>query len=560
MGAITAHPARAAWQRRARTAKRRATAWLPGMLGAVAIAPLPSLSTIPRPLPAVHVEAGWVEGLRESGVAVWRGIPYAAAPVGDLRWRAPQPAPNFDGTLKAHAFGPACPQVAESPTQLSPLGPQSEDCLTLNIWAPASASAGKRKLPVMVWLHGGGFIAGTGAEAQFDGAALARQGIIVVTLNSRLGRLGFFAHPALSAEHPEEPHGNYGLLDQLAALRWVKANIAGFGGDPYNVTLFGESAGAISTVFLMAAPSAKGLFHKVIVQSAPLGTPLRDLREDRPDAPSAETLGRQWAASLGIAGEDSAALAALRRLPVEQVAPRSTTPAEIYAIMGMSRPMQDGALLLGDPVAIHARGEQIAVPMIVGSNGREDVVWSFDHGQPGLVPITALTAPQILALIADPAERAAVARHYQAKAPGDPAAADALLRSDAFAGASTRFLARSAKAGAWLYRFEAVPQQARNVTARAPHGTELFYTFGTLGTFPYKPDPTAARDRQTADAMVRYWAQFAKTGSPRAKGAPAWPAYDPQRPVRLRIGDAGPLAESDDDAAVLDVLAKALLR
>ena len=369
MGAITAHPARAAWQRLARTAKRRATAWLPGMLGAMAIAPLPSLSAIPRPLPAVHVEAGWLEGLRESGVTVWRGIPYAAAPVGDLRWRAPQPAANFGGTLKAHAFGPACPQVAESPTQLSPLGPQSEDCLTLNIWAPASASAGKRKLPVMVWLHGGGFIAGTGAEAQFDGAALARQGVIVVTLNYRLGRLGFFAHPALSAEHPEEPHGNYGLLDQLAALRWVKANIAGFGGDPGNVTLFGESAGAISTVFLMAASSAKGLFHKVIVQSAPLGTPLRDLREDRPDAPSAETLGRQWAASLGIAGEDSAALAALRRLPVEQVAPRSTTPAEIYAIMSMSRPMQDGALLLGDPAAIHARGEQIAVPMIVGSNG-----------------------------------------------------------------------------------------------------------------------------------------------------------------------------------------------
>jgi para-nitrobenzyl esterase len=517
----------------------------------MAIAPIPPLTALPSPPPAVRIESGWVEGQREGAVTVWRGIPYAAAPVGDLRWRPPQPAAKFDGVRKAHAFGPACPQVAESPTQLSPLGPQSEDCLYLNVWAPASAAAGKRKLPVMVWLHGGGFIAGSGSEAQFDGATLARQGVILVTLNYRLGRLGFFAHPALAAEHPEEPHGNYGLLDQLAALRWVQANIAGFGGDPGNVTLFGESAGAISTVLLMTASQSKGLFHKAIVQSAPLGTPL-------PDATAAETLGTRWATSLGITGEQSATLAALRRLPADRIAPRSTSPAEIYAIMGMSRPMQDGMLLPGDPVAIFAAGRQMAVPTIVGSNGREDVVWSFDRGQPGLVPITALKAPEILARIADPGQREAVARHYRAKAPGDPEAADARLRSDAFAGASAHFLARSAKAGAWLYRFEAVPQQALKVITKAPHGTELFYTFGTLDAFPYQADRTAESDRHISDALVRYWAAFAKTGKPSAKDAPAWPAYDPQRPVRLRIGDGGPVAEPDGDAAVLDVLADAM--
>ena len=517
--------------------------------------PLPAVPPAQPQSVVAHSAAGDIEGGIEGAVAVWRGIPYAAAPVGDLRWRPPQPAARFDGVRQAGVFGASCPQIAESPTQLSPLGPQSEDCLFLNVWAPRSAAGKGGRLPVMVWLHGGGFIAGAGSEAQFDGTAFARQGVILVTLNYRLGRLGFFAHPALAAEAGAEPQGNYGLMDQIAALRWVRQNIAAFGGDPGNVTLFGESAGAISAVALSTSPMAQGLFHKMIVESAPLRVPLRSLRDDRPELPSAQTLGRQWAESVGIDGDGAGALAALRALPVERIAPVAASPADIFAIITASGPMADGQMLTEAPAEAYAGGRQMAVPMIVGSNGREDVVWSFEGEKVALVPITGLTGAQVLSKIADPEQRRQVAAHYRTKGEGDAA-----MRSDAFAGASAYFLARAARAPAWLYRFDAVPPQVGRVVGQAPHGTELFYVFGTLDHFPYRAGESGKEARKISAAMVRYWTGFARTGRPSVAGASQWPAFAGDRPSMLQIDNSGVANVVVRDAGILDILADASLR
>lgn len=484
------------------------------------------------------VAGGKVEGIVVDGAAVWRAIPYAAPPVGALRWRPPKPAVHWDGIRSAKQFGASCPQMKEAATQLSPLGALSEDCLFLNIWAPAAKGA---RRPVMLWIHGGGFIAGTGSEAQFDGSALTRRGVIVVTMNYRLGRLGFFAHPALSAEHPDEPHGNYGLMDQVAALKWVRDNIAAFGGDPNNMTLIGESAGAMSTFALSTSPLARGLFHKMIVESAPTNWPMRDIRADRSGKPAAETIGSQWAASQGITGNDASALAALRALPADRIAPPAPDVSTIMALMAGTGPMIDGKVLTDMPDAVYVRGGQDSMPMILGTNSQEGVVWSFEEKRLGLTTIIPQTGEEVLARLPEGLKRDDVQAAYLKEAGGNAAKADGLLRADAFMGAGAyRVAAMAARMSpTWLYRFDTTPAQTRAAIAGAPHGTEIFYVFGTLDRFRYKAGGTSAQDRAISDQIVRYWTSFAATGKPAAKGAPDWRAFDPARPSALKVENSG---------------------
>lgn len=516
--------------------------------------PAPGLASLSAPI--VETTSGRIAGTADGAILSWKGIPFAAPPVKELRWRAPQDPASWTGVRQATQFGASCPQTLVTPTQLSPLGKTDEDCLYLNIWAPEGAPDAKRKLPVMVWLHGGGFIAGAGSERQFDGSALARHGVILVTLNYRLGRLGFFAHPALSKEQSGAPRGNYGLLDQIAALRWVQRNIAAFGGDPGNITLFGESAGGFSTLALMGSPLARGLFHKAIVESGAVRMNARDIARDTPSAPSAESMGRTWAESLGIHGDDAASLKALRALPVERVAPAAPAMAEIMAIMQTSGPMVDGQVLPATLAEIFAARRQAHIPMIVGSNSLEGDVWSFADGGYATIPIMPKTAAQILAHV--PADkRTAIHAHYAAAANGNATRADGMMRSDAFLGAMTFKVARevSQAAPVWLYRFDARPAQTRKTVPGARHGTEIFYVFRTLDRFPFKGDLADEADRNLSARMLQYWTSFARDGTRRTGGPTDWPRFDPARPAQLAFDTGRTRLEPVTHGDILNALA-----
>lgn len=499
----------------------------------------------------VRTESGLVEGTAENSVRVWRGIRYASPPVGQLRWAPPHPMPKFTGVFKATEFGASCPQIKESPTQLSRLTKFSEDCLFLNIWAPGFTLPDDKKYPVLVWIHGGGFIAGSGSEAQFDGTEFAKRGIILVTFNYRLGRLGFFAHPALSAHDPDVPTGNYALMDQIEALRWVKTNIAVFGGDSNNVTLAGESAGAISAVAISTIPSTRGLFHKLIIESAPMVLPFRDVRLDKPGLPSAESIGKDWAESRGVHEYDPEAVTVLRSLPVELISPSSASLDEISAIMVASRPMHDGRILRRNPVAVYADKQQISVPIIVGSNGREDVVWSFEKDRTELVPVVPLTEEDILAQISDRRGREQVTSYYQSLRDGREQ-----MRGDAFAGSSAYFLAGQAlSASVWLYRFDTVPSQMRKVVDKAPHGTELFYVFQTLDRFPHEGFNAKKSDEKMARFMSQYWINFIRNGAPGREGGVEWKSFNKIRPEMLHFRQKDIRNALVRESEILEILA-----
>jgi len=487
---------------------------------------------------------GQLRGSADGSVAVFRGIPYAAPPVGELRWRAPRPPAKWSGVRDATQFGPACPQSPDSPVMMvGPVGASSEDCLTLNVWKPADAKAGGR-LPVMVWIHGGGFFTGSGSEKQFDGAPYAARGIVFVTINYRLGRLGFFAHPALNAEDPSGMRGNYGLMDILAALRWVKADIAAFGGDPGNVTVFGESAGGISVLALMASPLADGLFQKAIVESGAI---------PRPMAPTAavEALGMDFAKSHGIDGPGAAA--ALRALTVETVAPsKPVSPDELGRIQAMAAPMIDGKLLTEDIFATFARRAQAKVPLLIGSNGLEAVVWLFlPGGKMGTVPVMPADPVKVLGALG--ADKDRVVADYAARFGGDVGKAVPAIATDMTVTAATDFIADQAATSGqpvFRYRFETVPTPLRGVTAGAPHGAEIPYVFGVLDRLRNVGRQTTDADRALSKTVIDYWTSFAKTGDPNGPGRPNWPKRDASGAL-LAFTDAGPVARTADPTAAL---------
>ncbi len=491
----------------------------------------------------VTIGDGSLRGSVESGAAIFRGIPYAVSPVANLRWRPPQPAAKWAGTRDAIKFGPACPQSPDSPVMMvGPVGASSEDCLTLNVWKPAGAAVGA-KLPVMVWIHGGGFFTGSGSEQQFDGAPYVARGVVFVTINYRLGRLGFFAHPALDAEHPAEPHGNYGLMDQIAALKWVRSDIAAFGGDPGNVTVFGESAGGISILALMASPLGQGLFQKAIVESGAFPYPMRRIATDQPNLPSAETLGKAVADGLGIGGPGAAA--ALRALPVEKIAPsKPVGMAELGSIQASSAPMIDGKMFNENIFTAFAGHAQEKIPLLIGSNSLEAFVWLFlPSGKMATVPILPVDS-SVLNRLGPEKDRVTAA--YSARFGGDMAKITPAVATDMLVGAGTRFIADQAAASGqptWLYHFETSPTPLRGVTFGATHGAEIPFIFDSLSRLRNVGPQTTAADRALSNTLIDYWTAFAKTGNPNGAGRPEWPAHTAGG-AQLAVTDNGPVAQS----------------
>ncbi|HZF81805.1 MAG TPA: carboxylesterase family protein, partial [Rubrivivax sp.] len=373
--------------------------------------------------PAVVVEGGRVSGVLEGETAVFRGLPYAATPVGALRWRAPEPPVAWTGTREATAFGANCLQPANPTDTGIGKGPVSEDCLTLNVWSPAAPSEAKR--PVMVWIHGGSFTSGSGSAELYDGRALARRGTVVVTLNYRLGRFGFFAHPALAAESRAQPVVNFALLDQIAALQWVQRNIAAFGGDKHNVTVFGESAGGVAVQHMMLAAPARGLFARAIVQSG------RGLEDVMPLA-VAENQARSFIDGLA---PDADTPAALRAIPAAQIA--GATVPSIYDGFG---PILDGHLVRSTVWEGFAAGRQARVPLIVGFNS---------HELPGAFLRDTVRLETLLKL-GDDARQAAVAAYG-----GEAGFKESVFGDALYAVPAIRIAQAHARTGAptYLYRF-----------------------------------------------------------------------------------------------------------
>lgn len=479
----------------------------------------------------VRIDSGRLAGVVEGNVVSFKGVPYAAPPVGDLRWRAPQRVGTWRGVRTADRFGAVCQQKVNPADNGVGSQPASEDCLTLNVWTPAMRSVSK--LPVMLWIHGGGYVAGSGTAALYDGTRLAAQGVVVVTINYRLGRFGFFAHPALTRENPAGPLGNYALMDQIAALEWVARNIAAFGGDPGNVTIFGESSGGAAVNRLMISPAARGLFHKAISQSG-LGRE-RSPHLNRTGAngmSSAEEQGSVFAATLGVTDGDAAAL---RAIPAETlIAGADPNP------MWGGGPIIDGQLLREDVADAFARGAQARVPYVLGSNAFE---------LPGVTP----AAPWVFgeALTLTPRERADLIKAY-----GSEESFNTNIMSDFYftepARALARFHARSG-APAYLYRFSVLSDSVRAKFAGAPHASERQYVFRTLTASPW---PTGPMDERAAEIMSAAWVAFAKTGSPNRTGQPVWPAVVEGGNHLLNITNDGLVVEKIADGSVLDAIAE----
>ncbi|SKB38606.1 carboxylesterase/lipase family protein [Sphingopyxis flava] len=459
--------------------------------------------------PQVRVTEGLIAGEWRGDLRVFRGIPYAAPPVGARRWRPPAPPEAWRGVRKAAAFGAACVQPAypEDSVYFEPQMPMSEDCLTLNVWAPKVAV----KAPVIVWIHGGALLRGTSASPLYDGGEYAKRGIVFVSINYRLGVLGWFAHPALSAESPEGVSGNYGLLDQIAALRWVRRNVAAFGGDPANVTVMGESAGALSVAYLLGVPRARGLFAKAIAESPNLRAVPR-LREPAFGLAAAEGTGAVFAKTVGAKN-----LVALRAVDAERL-----TGAALAARF-VPQPTVDGAVLPGQLVDILDRQEQARVPLLAGFNSGEV------RSQRALVPKAPADAATYEAGIKRSYGDLAHAWLRLYPASDMEGSLIAATRDAVYGWASERLVRAQAAAGlpAYLYLFDHCYEAARARDLCAFHASELPFVFGRAesGLPPNWPAPGAAADSDLAEAMIGYWASFARSGVPSAADLPVWSAY-----------------------------------
>ena len=428
----------------------------------------------------VRVQDGVLVGSADAGVAAFKGVPYATPPVGPLRWTLPRPFPKWSGERVADDFGPSCLQRA-TPRNI-PAGSRatqlSEDCLTLNVWAPQAA----QKAPVMVWIHGGGNQNGSSADTYYDGTAFARDGVVLVSLNYRLGAMGFQAHNG---------EANFGLWDQMAALGWVRANIAAFGGDPGNVTLFGESAGGQDTLVLMTAAPAHGLFQKAIVESGGGGWWPPPTLQQGPADPDAD-----WS------------------------------------------PVIDGHLLKEAPLSVFAAGRAAHIPLIIGTNSEEGSLLSLDPHTEGLFPKVSKQ------------DLAQLARIYGPEAAEDASLARLEFRDGYFASVARWVASKAAMAGspAYLYRFEYVLSVLQGRRSGAYHGSEIPYVFDN---FP--PLRTTDDDGRVERALHACWVAFARTGKPTCADAPDWPVFGGQDP-KWMVFDAHPTARPIEAAAALDLL------
>ncbi|MCL2897315.1 carboxylesterase/lipase family protein [Brenneria tiliae] len=462
--------------------------------------------------PRVALDGGGIAGTTRQGVDAFKGVPFAAPPLGELRWQPPQPAPRWTGIRPAAAYGKDCMQEP-FPGDAAPLGVGfSEDCLTVNVWRPADA---RGPLPVMVWIYGGGFVNGGSSPEVYSGEEFARQGVVFVSFNYRVGRFGFFAHPAL-ADQPLR--GNYGLMDQIAALQWVQKNIAAFNGDAQNVTLFGESAGGFAIHSLLTSDLAKGLFHKAIIQS---GGGRHNLAIAQ-DWPRAEQAGLAFAQANAISGKDENALAALRGIPADKVVNglnMAISPADY------SGPMIDGKLIIGEPQDLYRRGDFQRIPLLIGAT-------DADIG----FPPKAATLDEAVAVFAA-ADRRQAKQAYRGLSPQAVAMA---ISSDGFMVEPARFVARIwDKAGipAWQYRFGYVADSMRDQWQGAVHASEIPYVFNTL-TARYGEQVTA-NDRAVARQTQQYWVNFARTGRPDGADLPQWERYSRQKDNILIVPAGG---------------------
>jgi para-nitrobenzyl esterase len=481
---------------------------------------------------AVRTSAGLLAGTAGSrpGVRMFLGIPYAAAPVGSLRWAPPQPAAPWSGVRPAQAFGNRCIQFRPFPDMVWRSPAESEDCLNLSIWTPARTAA--ERLPVMVWIHGGGFFSGAGDETRHEGSALASKGVVLVVVNYRLNILGFLAHPELTAESPRKASGNYGLLDQIAALRWVKDNIAGFGGNPDNVTIFGESAGSFSVSALMSSPLAAGLFHRAIGQSGGFFS-----RSSLPLLPlaAAEKQGAQAGAAIG-----ATTLAALRARPAAELLKAIGANPTAFA------PILDGHALPTDPRDLFAAGRQHRVPLLAGWNSAES-------------KLPSATVAGHLAEVAKqfPTDQAEAAKVYGATNDREARLAAIALASNNFIGYNTwkwiELHAATSKSPTYRYLFDQVVPTATGDPAPddpgAAHATDIEYVFGTLDTRKYAWRPA---DRLVSDQMMTYWTNFARSGNPNGPGLPEWPAWSAGSRRLLRI-NAKSAAEPEQGRARMEL-------
>jgi para-nitrobenzyl esterase len=484
----------------------------------------------------VRIDSGLLAGESldgpDSQIQVYRGIPYAAPPVEALRWKAPERPAAWSSVRDATAFGAQCPQSARPQARGEP-PKMGEDCLSLNVWTRAHSGSDARR-PVMVWIHGGGLSLGS-ADQQIppmlsggdkprvltDGMAFARRDIVLVTINYRLGALGFLAHRALSKESPRGVSGNYGFLDQVAALEWVQRNISAFGGDPDNVTIFGESAGATSVHALIASPLARGLFHRAISESAWI-TPDNStyLSRSTPFQSSAEAMGHEWAA--GIVGANAADnLHALRAAPAEQLL-GTTIDTWFKPVMTV-----DGWFLPAIAEHTMTRGQHNQVPLMVGTNQDEGAMFmrgprfafkNLDQLRAGLKGFFAGAE--------------SINEVYPAQANTEiPATINQFITDVWFLRASRAMLRAAASSGAPTYQYHFTRRSPQMPAWGAHHGMEISYVFDNLG----KQAPIV--DKELAAAMIGYWAQFARSGNPNGGGRPDWLPWSNERGAYLELGD-----------------------
>ena len=479
--------------------------------------------------PIVKIGQGSLSGeTLTNGTRVFRGIPYARPPVGDLRWKPPVAADGWRGIRAATQFGAACMQARSKPENLYADDPQvmSEDCLSLNVWSPKGA----KKAPVMVWIHGGALVSGYTGSAVYDAQHLAAKGVVVVSINYRLGILGFLAHAGLSAESPQHVSGNYGLLDQIAALKWVRANVAAFGGDPANVTIFGESAGALSVMDLLASPLAKGLYSKAIAESAYMVTNPA-LKTPVFGAPSAEQVGA--AVSTALKAPDVAALRAIPAATLINAAPK---------LGFLTQPTIDGWVLGKQLVETFDAGEQAQVTLLAGFNAGE--IRSLRMLAPP-VPADAATYTAKIRENYGNLGSAFLDLYPATDLEGSIVAAS---RDGIYGWTAQRLVEKQSAAGqrAYLYYFQHSYPAADALGLPAFHASELPYVFGLIGaplSVNWPNPPVTATERALSGAMIDYWTSFAKTGVPVAAGAATWAPYA-ERKAYMAFRDT-PVAATD---------------
>jgi para-nitrobenzyl esterase len=463
--------------------------------------------------PVVETRAGKLQGRAEGTLNVFQGIQYAAAPVGESRWKPPAPAAAWSGVREATAYGPACVQPTRKVASIyaNDIGKTSEDCLTLNVWAPAGADAA----PVFVWIHGGALAYGSSRESYYDGARMAGRGLVVVTINYRLGVFGYLAHPALGAESALGISGNYGLQDQIAALRWIQANIGAFGGDPANVTIAGESAGGLSVMYLMAAPDARGLFSKAIAQSAYMIS-MPTLKEAKSGEFAAEQIGAFLAAKL-----QAADIAGMRAMDAQALADAAAGAG--YSPFGNI----DGHTLKAQLIEVFERGEQAPVPLLAGFNSGEIRSLLF------LAPPAPATSEAYESVVRD--RYLDLADEFLRIYPSADMKESILATTrDALYGWTAEALVKHQTAlgqPAYLYYFDHGYPAADDAGLHGFHAGEMPYMFGTFDHTPplWPKNPATPAEHAYADAMLDYWTSFARTGQPRAAKAPDWPAYGTSR-------------------------------